>query len=139
MRLREKPLALLWSLIRLRVDSESRFAIFLARILWKMRLASRKNISASLLKEKCNILCTCESCNLRDSQTSKIIIHSEKLVLDPKLLQDSRKTPELKLVMILASLATKFLFVRLASLTMKFVCETCEKRVLLQNFFLQDL
>jgi hypothetical protein len=31
-----------------------------------------------------------ESHNLRDSQTSKIIIHSEKLVLDPKFSQDSR-------------------------------------------------
>jgi hypothetical protein len=46
-----------------RVDSESRFAIFLARILWKMRLASRVNISASLAslmslarREKCDIL-----------------------------------------------------------------------------------
>jgi CYTH domain-containing protein len=54
-------------------------------------------------------LAICESCNLQDLQTSKIIIHSEKLVLD----QNSRKTPEIKLVMILASLATKFLFVRL--------------------------
>jgi hypothetical protein len=46
-----------------RVDSESRFAIFLARILWKMRLASRENISESLAsltsltrREKCDIL-----------------------------------------------------------------------------------
>ncbi len=42
-----------------RVDSESRFTIFLARILWKMRLASRKNISvslASLQREKRDIL-----------------------------------------------------------------------------------
>jgi hypothetical protein len=45
------------------VDSESRFAIFLARILWKMRLASRENISASLVsltslarRENCDIL-----------------------------------------------------------------------------------
>jgi hypothetical protein len=94
-------------------------------------------------REKRDILC-----NLRDLQTSKIIIHSEKLVLDPKFLQDSRKTPELKLVMILASLATKFLFARLASLATKFVwrlanlatkfiCETGEKRVLLRNFFLR--
>jgi hypothetical protein len=35
-------------------------------------------------------LTICESRNLRDSQTSKIIIHSEKLVLDPKLSQDFR-------------------------------------------------
>jgi hypothetical protein len=48
-----------------RIDSESRFAIFLARILWKMRLDSRENISASLAsltslarREKCNILCS---------------------------------------------------------------------------------
>jgi hypothetical protein len=48
---------------RNRVDSESRFAIFLARILWKMRLASRENISASLAsltslarRGKCDIL-----------------------------------------------------------------------------------
>ncbi len=31
-----------------RVDRESHFAIFLVIIFWKMRLASRKNISASL-------------------------------------------------------------------------------------------
>jgi hypothetical protein len=37
----------LWTLYS-RVDSESRFAIFLTRIMWKMRLASRENISASL-------------------------------------------------------------------------------------------
>jgi hypothetical protein len=77
-----------------RVDSDSRFAIFLARILWKMRLASRENISASLTslaRRKNVIYCeACESRNLRDSQTSKIIIHSEKLVLDPKFSQDSR-------------------------------------------------
>jgi hypothetical protein len=36
-------------------------------------------------REKCDILC-----NLRDLQTSKIIIHSEKLVLDAKFSQDSR-------------------------------------------------
>ncbi len=30
-----------------------------------------------------------ESCNLRDSQTSKIIIHCEELVIDPKFSQDS--------------------------------------------------
>jgi hypothetical protein len=60
-------------------------------------------------------------------KTSKIIIHSEKLVLDPKFSQDSLKTPELKLVMILARLASKFLFARLASLPTKFVCETREK------------
>ncbi len=110
-----------------RDDRESRFAIFLPRILWKMRLASHENISASLAslmrREKCDILC-----NLRDSQTSKIIIHSEKLVLDPKFSQDSCKAPELKLVIILASLTTKFLFARLASLAAKFICETRESR-----------
>ncbi len=72
-----------------RDDRESRFTIFLPRILRKMRLASHENISASLAsltrREKCDILC-----NLRDSQTSKIIIHSEKLVLDPKFSQGSR-------------------------------------------------
>ncbi len=31
-----------------RVDKESHLAIFLVRICWNMRLASRKNISASL-------------------------------------------------------------------------------------------
>jgi hypothetical protein len=35
-------------------------------------------------------LAICENRNLQDSQTRKIIIHSEKLVLDPKFLQDSR-------------------------------------------------
>jgi hypothetical protein len=33
-----------------RVDSESRFSIFLARILWKMSLASCENIIASLVR-----------------------------------------------------------------------------------------
>ncbi len=131
-------LTLIWT----RVDSESRFAIFLARILWKMLLASRENINASLasltslaslasltsLARRKNAIYfeAFESRNLRDSQTSKIIIHSEKLMLDLKFLQNSQKTPELKFVMILTSLATKF------------VCETHEKRVLLWNFFLQD-
>jgi hypothetical protein len=54
-------------------------------------------------------------------------------VLDSKFSQDSLKTPELKLIMILASLAVKFLLTRLASLFTKVVCETCEKRVLLRN------
>ncbi len=48
-----------------------------------------------------------------------------------KILVSSLKTPESKLVMILASLAAKFLF-------QKFVCETREKRVLLQKFLEQD-
>ncbi len=46
-----------------RFDNESRFAIFLAKILLKMRLTSRENIRASLVSltslarmEKCNIL-----------------------------------------------------------------------------------
>jgi hypothetical protein len=46
-----------------RFDNESRFAIFLARILLKMRLTSRENIRASLVSltslarmEKCDIL-----------------------------------------------------------------------------------
>ncbi len=34
-------------------------------------------------------LVICESRNLENSQTSKIIIHSDKLVLDPKFSQDS--------------------------------------------------
>jgi hypothetical protein len=75
-----------------------------------------------------------ESRNLRDSQTSKIKIHSEKLVLDSKFSKDS----ELNLIMILASLATKFLFARLASPATKFVGETREKLVLLRNFSLWD-
>ncbi len=88
------------------VDSKSGIAIFLARILWKMRLASRENINASLTslarREKMRYivklacLTICESRNLRDSQTSKLIIHRVKLVLDPKFLQDPHKTPELK-------------------------------------------
>ncbi len=56
-----------WRKIRLkdqcRVDSESRFTIFLMRILWKIRLASCENISARLAslmslarREKCDIL-----------------------------------------------------------------------------------
>ncbi len=95
-----------------------------------MRHASCENISvslSSLARRVIAIYCqACESRNLwvshlRDSPTSIVIIHSEKLVLDSKLSQDSLKTPEL-IVMILASLATKF------------VCETREKRFLLRNF-----
>ncbi len=73
-----------------------------------------------------------------DSQTSKVIIHSEKLVLDSKFSQDSLKTPDSKLVMILASLAVKFLFARLSSLATKFFCETREKQVLVRKFFVED-
>ncbi len=83
-------------------------------------------------------LAVCEPRNLRDSETSKIKIHWKKLVLDPKISQDSLKTPEIKLVMILASLATQFLFARLMSLATKFVCETREKQVLPRNFCLRD-
>jgi hypothetical protein len=38
----------------------------------------------------CTLVRSCPDSNLRDSQTSKIIIHSEKLVLDLKFSQDSR-------------------------------------------------
>jgi hypothetical protein len=77
-------------------------------------------------------LTICESRNLQDSQTSKIIIYSEKLVLDTKFSQDSRvkisndsresrykisvcKTREshYKICLREASLAMKFLSVRL--------------------------
>ncbi len=49
-----------------------------------MRLASSENISAM------RYIVACESRNLRDSQTNKIMIHSEKLVFDPKFSQDFR-------------------------------------------------
>jgi hypothetical protein len=127
-----------------RVDSKSRFAIFLSRILWKMRVASCENISVGLTslarREKCDILC-----NLRDLQRSKIIIHSEKLVLDPKFSQDFRvkirkvvcETCESCYKICLrdlqeASLATKFLSVRLVRSNSRYeisVCETRKKRV----------
>jgi hypothetical protein len=65
----------------------------------------------------------CESHNLRDSQTMKIIIHIEKSVLDPKFLQDSRikisnDSRESRYKICLqgsreVSLATKFLSARL--------------------------
>ncbi len=85
-----------------RVASESRFAIFLARILWKMRLVSRENISASLAsltslaRRENAINCeACESHNLRVLQFERLANkqnhkHSEKLVLDPKFSQDFR-------------------------------------------------
>jgi hypothetical protein len=115
---------------------------------------------------------------LRDLQTSKIIIHSEKLVLDPKFFarfsqgsrvkisNDSResrykisvcKTCESRYEICLqdsrvslqnclrdlreVSLATKLLSARLARSESCYeisFCKTCEKRVLLRNFFLQD-
>jgi hypothetical protein len=99
-------------------------------------------------------LAICESRNLRDSQTSKIIIDSEKLVFDPKFLQDSRveisndsrkscyeisicKTCKSRYKICLrdsqeASLATKFLSARLVRSDSCYeisVCKTCEKRV----------
>jgi hypothetical protein len=97
-------------------------------------------------------LAVCESCNLRDLQISKIIIHSEKLVWDPKFSQDTCKTPESKLVMILGSLAAKFLFARLAvslwNLSVRLTrsescynisfCETRKNWFLLRNFCLRD-
>ncbi len=58
-------------------------------------------------------------------------------MLDSKFLQDSLKTPELKLVMILASIATKFLFARLARSESCYeisFCKTSKKRFSLQNF-----
>jgi hypothetical protein len=97
-------------------------------------------VSRVLQEGKNAIYCqACKSPNLWvsqlwDSQTSEVLINSEKLVLDSKLSQDSLKTPELKLVMILASLTTEFLFARLGSLAMKFVCETREKLFSLWNF-----
>jgi hypothetical protein len=108
---------------------------------------------------KLAILAICESCNLQDLQTSKIIIHSDKLVFD----QNSRKTPEIKLVMISresrykisvcetreshyeiclrgAILAMKFLSVNLIRSNSRydFRSKTCFSRVLLQNFCLRD-
>jgi hypothetical protein len=102
------------------VENETRFSR-------KYQCESRKSHE----KGKCDILC-----NLQDSQTSKIINHSEKLVLDPKFLQDSHNAPELKLLMILASLSTKFLFARLANLATKFICKTRES---CYEICLQDL
>ncbi len=56
---------------------------FLAKISVRVSRVSRE--------EKNAIYCdVCESCNLRDTQTSKIIIHRGKLVLNPKFSQDSR-------------------------------------------------
>ncbi len=69
-------------------------------------------------------------------------------MLSSKFSQDSLKTPELKLVIILASLAMKVLFARLASLATNLAarlrrsescyeisfCETCKKRFSLRNF-----
>ncbi len=82
-------------------------------------------------------LAVCESCNLRDLQISKIIIHSEKLVWDPKFSQDTCKTPESKLVMILGSLAAKFLFARLA-VSLWNLSARLTRSVLLQYFFLRN-
>jgi hypothetical protein len=92
-----------------------------------MKLAFLENINVSVAslvrRKKCDKLC-----NLQDSQTSKIIVHSEKLVLDPKFSQGSR--------------------VKISNDSRKSrykisVCETCEShykicpqdsRILLQNF-----
>jgi hypothetical protein len=88
------------------VENETRFSR-------KFHCESRES-HKSRKKGKNAIYCeACEYRSLQDTQTSKIIIYSKKL--DPKFFQDSRKTPELKLVLILVSLATKFLFTRLVS------------------------
>jgi hypothetical protein len=55
-------------------------------------------------------------------------------VLGSKFSQDSLKTPELKLVMILASLAAKFLFARSESCYENSLCETRKKQFLLRKF-----
>ncbi len=79
-------------------------------------------------------LTICEYCNLRDSQTSKIIIHSEKLALDPKFSQDFR----VKISNDSRESRYEISFARLASLATTFVCETREKLVLQRNFLLGD-
>ncbi len=136
-------------LVQAWVDSESRFAIFLARILWKLKLASRENISTSLASltsrargenaihcEACESR-NCDSRNLRDLQTSKIIVHSKKLVLDPKFAQDICKTSELKFVLILKSCYEICLrLVRSESCYKISFCETRKKRVSLLHFCL---
>jgi hypothetical protein len=103
-------------------------------------------------REKCYILWCCKSCNLRVSQTSKIIIKNEKLVLDLKFSQDSRvkisndsrksryeisvcETRESRYEFCLrdAILATKFFSVRLIRSGSRYeisVCDTHEKQVL---------
>jgi hypothetical protein len=113
-----------------RVDSEfcGKWDSLLAKISVQVSRVSRVSQEG-----KTAIYCqACESHHLwvshfRDSQTSKVIIHSKKLGVDSKFSQYSLKTPELKLVMILESLATKFLFARLTNLAAKFVCKTREK------------
>ncbi len=107
-------------------------------------------------REKCYILWCCKSCNLRVSQTSKIIIKNEKLVLDPKFSQDSRvkisndsresryeisvcETRESRYEFCLrdsreAILATNFFSVRLIRSGYRYeisVCDTHEKQVLI--------
>jgi hypothetical protein len=94
-----------------------------------------------------------ESRNLRDTQSSRITIYCKKL--DPKFSQDSCKTPGLKLVLILTSLAMKFLFARLvrsksfykiflrdsreASLAMKFLSARLVRSKSHSKICLQDL
>jgi hypothetical protein len=124
-----------------RVDSESRFAIFLGENLvenetcfsWKYSCESHE----SRKKEKSIMLC-----NLRDSQTSKIIIHSKKLVLGAEILaifsqdsrvkisNDSRKSHcEISVCKTQESCYEICLrLTSLASLATKFVCETCKTR-----------
>jgi hypothetical protein len=95
------------------VENETRFSR-------KYQCESRES-HESREKEKCNILC-----NLRNSQTSKIIIHSEKLVLDPKFSQGFR-------VKISNDSRESHYKICVAA---KFVCETHES---CYKIFLQDL
>jgi hypothetical protein len=78
-------------------------------------------------------------CNLRDSQTSKIIIHSKKLVLGAEILaifsQDSRvkisndsRKSHCEISVCKTQESCYKICLRLASLATKFVCKTRESR-----------
>jgi hypothetical protein len=149
----------------IRVDSESRFAIFLARILWKMRLASRENISASLAslmslarRENCDILSSLRVWQFvslafarltnRQNHNSQQEISVRLKILSifsqdsrVKISNDSRESRYEISVCETRESCYKICLrdSREASLATEFVCETREKRVLLQNFFLRDL
>jgi hypothetical protein len=84
-------------------------------------------------------LAICESHNLRDLQTSKIIIHSKKLVLDPKFSQDSGikfSNDSRNFCLQDSWVSLQNLSARLArsEFATKFLCETRKKRFSLWNF-----
>ncbi len=130
-----------------RVDSESRFAIFLARILWIMRLASRENISASLTsltrREKCDILSSllvlqfvslafARLTNKQSHNYSEKLVGLKILQSRVKISNDSRESHYE--ISVWETRKYRYGICRSESCCEISFCETRKKRFLLRNF-----